>query len=69
MSEDPAGYPRAFVVKRLITFVGIVIGYVTTQHIPFINRSTLQLWQAVPCLGVMGQPAAVLCTADIAMGT
>ena len=26
MSEDPAGYPRAFVVKRLITFVGIVIG-------------------------------------------
>ena len=26
MSEDPAGYPRAFVVKRLITFIGIVIG-------------------------------------------
>ena len=26
LSDDPAGYPRAFVVKRLITFVGIVIG-------------------------------------------
>lgn len=27
LSDDPAGYPKAFVVKRLITFIGIVIGY------------------------------------------
>jgi hypothetical protein len=26
LSDDPAGYPRSFVIKRLITFIGIVIG-------------------------------------------
>lgn len=42
LSDDPAGYPKAFVVKRLITFIGIVIGWapppwtnpIVATHVP-----------------------------------